>query len=159
MKNSLTLYRKRYIPNETVCLKDDIILFESENLIITKWNTLKPRLDISHGISAYFIDRGFKVSKIYNKDNHLVYWYCDIIEAAKDTLTNSLVIQDLLIDIVVYEDGKVRVLDLVEVSDSLEQGIIDTPTAAKALRTADTLLNIIYSGEFKTYQTYINDIE
>ena len=65
MEQTLKLYRKRYIPNESILLKDDNILFADDKLIITSWKTLKPRKDISYGYSAYFIDKGFKVSKMF----------------------------------------------------------------------------------------------
>ena len=37
------IYRKRLIPNECIPLKNDIILHADDLLLITKWNTLKPR--------------------------------------------------------------------------------------------------------------------
>ena len=40
-----TLYRKRFIPMETILLKDDNIVFQNEDVIVTKWNALKPRED------------------------------------------------------------------------------------------------------------------
>lgn len=49
--NHPALYRKRFIPDETVELKDDLILLISKDLIITSWDVLKPRRDISRGIS------------------------------------------------------------------------------------------------------------
>ena len=73
MEQSIQLYRKRYIPNECILLKNDRILKVENNLILTCWNTLKPRKDISFGYSAYFIDKGFKVSKMYNEKKELVY--------------------------------------------------------------------------------------
>ena len=36
------LYRKRLIPEECVLLKDDVILYMDDNVIVTKWVTLKP---------------------------------------------------------------------------------------------------------------------
>ena len=35
--SQFSLYRKRFIPDDFVHLKDDIILSMDENLIITKW--------------------------------------------------------------------------------------------------------------------------
>ena len=35
--NKLSLYKKRFIPNELIHLQDDIILVLENNLIITKW--------------------------------------------------------------------------------------------------------------------------
>ena len=45
------LYRKRYIPLEVKSLNDDEILFADDEIIVTKWNTFKPKKDFSNGIS------------------------------------------------------------------------------------------------------------
>ena len=49
------LYRRRYMPDEIVELKDDEILHIDDEIIVTKWNVLKPRKDIDHGISIYYM--------------------------------------------------------------------------------------------------------
>ena len=43
MKDNPVLYRKRMIPEECVLLKDDKVLELTDDIIITKWNTLKPK--------------------------------------------------------------------------------------------------------------------
>ena len=159
MEHTLKLYRKRYIPDESILLKDDTILFASDNLIITSWKTLKPRKDINHGYSAYFIDKGFKVSKMFHADGHLVYWYCDIIDTEYTKETNTYVFQDLLADVLIYPDGSVKVLDLDEVADLLESNVIDAPTVCKSLRILNELLQLIYQNQFEKYQQVINEIE
>ena len=155
---NLKLFRRRFIPEEIVELKDDKILSmdKNNNIIITKWNVLKPRNDIDHGISAYFINDGIKVSKIFNSDGNLVYWYCDIIETVHDN--NSYTFNDLLIDIIIHPDGKVEVVDMDEFADVMENGILTNNTIAKALRCANSLLKDIYSGNFEKYTRYIEKI-
>lgn len=159
MEPTLKLYRKRYIPNESILLKDDNIVFADDKLIITSWKTLKPRKDISYGYSAYFMEEGFKVSKMFHADGHLVYWYCDIIDTEYEEETNTYVFQDLLADVLIYPDGFVRVVDLDEIADLLDQGVINSATASKALRTLNNLLKLIYSGEFDKYQQILNNAE
>ena len=78
--NPPVLYRKRLIPSECILLKDDIIISCDENVILTKWNTLKPKKDLHHGYSCYLLKEGIKVSKFYREDNSLIYWYCDILD-------------------------------------------------------------------------------
>lgn len=153
------LYRRRFIPNELIYLKDDIILLMEPNLIITKWNTLNPRKDIARGISAFYLDQGFKVSKIYNKNDQLVYWYCDIIQAKKDPEKNTVIIEDLLIDVILYEDGKMRIMDLDELAEALEKHYITQEEATYALRTINSLLTLIADGHFNTLQEPINQAE
>lgn len=153
------LYRKRMIPEEIIHLKDDVILHNDANIIITKWNSLKPRKDFSNGISAYFLEEGFKVSKIFDKHQKLVYWYCDIIEYEYKEAEQAYIFTDLLVDVVVYPDNSLRVLDLDEIGDALETRLISKEKACKALQLCNQLLEHIYAGEFKKYQNLINHYE
>ena len=152
------LFRRRFIPDENIELKDDMILALEPNLIITSWNVLKPRRDISRGVSAYFIDKGIKVSKVFDNAGQMVYWYCDIIETHYDEKENTYTFNDLLIDVVVYPDGQVEVLDMDEFADAMEQGILSVGTIAHAMRATDDLLHTIYAGEFEEYTHYIDDM-
>ena len=152
------LFRRRFIPDENIELKDDMILALEPNLIITSWNVLKPRRDISRGVSAYFIDKGIKVSKVFDNDGQMVYWYCDMIETHYDENENTYTFNDLLIDVVVYPDGQVEVLDMDEFADAMEQGILSVGTIAHAMRATDDLLHTIYAGEFEKYTHYIDDM-
>ena len=76
---SINIYRKRIIPDECILLKNDTILEATDEFIITKWETLKPRRDFHHGYSCYYLKEGYKVSKFYREDHSLLYWYCDIV--------------------------------------------------------------------------------
>ena len=152
------LFRRRFIPDENIELKDDMILALEPNLIITSWNVLKPRRDISRGVSAYFIDKGIKVSKVFDNAGQMVYWYCNIIETHYDEKENTYTFNDLLIDVVVYPDGQVEVLDMDEFADAMEQGILSVGTIAHAMRATDDLLHTIYAGEFEKYTHYIDDM-
>lgn len=153
------LYRKRYIPAEMIPLKDDIIIAHTDNLIITKWVTLHPRKDIARGISAYFMDDGYKVSKIYDSNNQIVYWYCDIIQTIKNTEKNTVIFEDLLIDVILYEDGTVHICDLDELADALELNLISKKDALYAVRKLDSLLHIIYQDNFHELKDIINQAE
>ena len=152
MKKEISLYRRRYEPEETIFLKDDVILFQDEHTIISKWNSLKPRKDIACGVSAYLMDENIKVSKVMDHDGNLVYWYCDIIETIHNRNENSYIFCDLLIDVLVYENGETKVIDLDELGDALENGQITKEQAVLALRAANRLLSTIYSGGFSRYQ-------
>lgn len=154
----ISLYRKRYIPDEVNFLKDDEIVHVEENLIVTSWKALKPRKDISRGVSAYFLDKGYKVSKLYNADEEIVYWYCDIINTVKENDT-SFIFEDLLLDVVVYEDGKVVVLDADELAEAVEKHMISVEYSCMALRNMNSLLNVIYEGEFDAIKELIAKYE
>lgn len=155
----IRLFRRRFLPDEITELKDDEILSVSEDVIVTKWNVLKPRRDIARGLSAYFLNQGVKLSKIYNSSGSLVYWYCDIVEADIDRTAGTYIFNDLLIDVLIYPDGHVEVVDLDEFADIAEQNTIDKDTCLTALRTTDALLKKIYAGDFSQLTQYIEALE
>lgn len=155
----LLLYRKRLIPNECLRLKDDIILYQSEDKIVTRWQTLHPRKDMDHGYSLYLPKEGIKVSKFYRADNSLLYWYCDIVDYEFDEKAGSCTTTDLIADVIVMPDGFVKVLDLDELAEASKIGLIDSFLLQKALHRTNTLLNIIYRNEFETYKRMIEEFE
>ena len=64
--SEVKLYRKRIIPEECILLENDEILHIDREIIVTKWNTIRPKKTLHHGYSCYFLERGFKVSKFYD---------------------------------------------------------------------------------------------
>ena len=140
------LYRKRYMPSEVVHLKDDIITYQENNVMVTKWNVLHPKAKFSHGVSCYYMDKGWKISKFLNKDDELVYYYCDIIDTTYNQEENFYVFTDLLADVIIYENGFVKVVDLGEIAEALEEGIITDREAKLSLSRLDALLEVIYGG-------------
>lgn len=156
---SPVLYRKRLIPDECILLKNDVVLYCDEDVIVTKWNTIRPRKDMHHGMSCYFLKEGIKVSKFCDSDDRLVCWYCDIVTHTRDESTNTYVFTDLLADVVVSPDGFVKVLDLDELADAKESGLLSEEMLNTALRRTNWLLELIYRGEFYKLQKYINDTE
>lgn len=153
------LYRKRLIPEECVLLKDDIIIVCDEDIIITKWNALKPKKDLHHGYSCYFLKEGYKVSKFYKPDNTLLYWYCDIVDFSYTKSNNTMIVTDLLADVVVYPDGFVKIIDLDELVEALDQKKITQKDLKKSLIRINNLLQIIYRGDFIELQKKIEDSE
>lgn len=155
----LKLYRKRIIPEECILLKDDEVLYQDSEVIITKWNTIHPKKTLHHGYSCYFLERGFKVSKFYDHDGNLISWYCDIISYSYEEEDNAYTFTDLLVDVIVYPDGFVRVVDLDELADAARDGLISAEQMQLALRRTDKLLSVIYKGAFGKLQKYIEDQE
>ena len=156
--SNISIYRKRFIPDETNYLKDDVILHVDDSKIFTSWKALKARSDIERGVSAYFLNRGYKVSKLYDKDENVVYWYCDMINVVKNS-DEEYIFEDLLLDVIVYEDGRVVVMDADELATAMEDEMIPQEYVSKALRYMNDLLKIIYSGQFKAIQKYIDEAE
>lgn len=154
----ILLYRRRFIPNEIKPLADDSILYFDDDIIITSWKTLKPRSDFASGISVYYRKEGFKISRHCGADGTFTRWYCDIIAESKTE--DGLVFSDLLIDVVIFPDGTVRVVDLDEAADALEQGLITADLLTAALRSTNKLLSYIHQGRFpeltNCLEKYIN---
>ena len=154
MSNELQIYRKRLIPEECILLKDDIIVEQTEDHILTKWKTLNPKTTFSHGSSCYCLREGFKISKFYRHDGSLLYWYCDIVEYNYRPEDNSLVVTDLLADIILYPDGRMHVVDLDELAEALDEGLITQSQMSACLRQLNHLITIIYRDKFDRLQSF-----
>lgn len=142
------LFRKRLIPDECVALKDDEILFMDDDVIITKWQTLKPRKDFHHGYSCYFLKSGYKVSRFLAEDDSLVYWYCDIVTYLWDRTDNALTVIDLLADVIVKPDGKMNVIDIDELCEAKEKLLISDEQFFISVKQLGALIRIIQDGKF-----------
>ena len=149
------LYRRRIIPEECILLKDDIIQSCDEERIVTTWNALHPKKDLHHGSSCYFLKEGFKVSKFCREDDSLLYWYCDIVDFNYDPVKNTMIVTDLLADVIIYPDGFVKVVDLDELVTALESRSISLDTLKTGLMKLDRLLNIIYAGDFDRLKSHL----
>ena len=123
MSNELQIYRKRLIPEECILLKDDIIVEQNEDYILTKWKTLNPKTTFSHGCSCYYLKED-----------------------------NSLIVTDLLADIILYPDGRMHVVDLDELAEALEKGLITQAQMSACLRQLNNLITIIYRDKFDRLQ-------
>lgn len=147
MKKPVIL-RRRYIPHEIVDISCDELMFRSESILVTKWTSIKPRPDFYGGISFTFLNRGYKLGRFYDEDGRFLYWYCDIVEVHYDYTADTYTINDLLVDIKILPGGEVRLLDADELAQAIEEGLISNEQACKALKTLDSLLKLIYSGNF-----------
>jgi len=153
-----SIYRRRIIPAECILLKDDVIVYQDEKVIITKWNTLNPKTSFTHGCSCCFLEKGIKLSKFYRGDGSLLSWYCDIVDYAYSPDGQTLTATDLLADVVVYPDGRMKVVDLDELADALEQKLITTEQMTGCLRSLNHLLSLIYHGEFHSLQARLDSL-
>ena len=156
--SELQLYRRRLIPDECILLNDDIIVKQTEELVITSWNTLNPKISFSHGCSCYFLNEGFKISKFYRQGGSLLYWYCDIVEYARDEQAHTLTATDLLADVIVYPDGRIKVVDLDELAQAFDTGLLTAPQLSAALRQLDHLLTYIYKDKFDQLQAQLESL-
>lgn len=154
-----SLYRRRIIPNECILLKDDEMIYFEKDKLVTRWNTIRPKKDIHHGISCFFLADGFKVSKFYGHDNNLLYWYIDIISHKWEEDTSSLYVTDLLADVIIYPDGFVKVVDVEELAEAFEKGDLSPDVLCDALRKLNRILTAIYSDEFREMKEFVESFE
>lgn len=140
---NIAIYRKRLIPSECVLLKDDIILSRDADTIITSWKALHKRNDLSHGYSCYYLNRAIKLSRFIRHDG-CGYWYIDIVDYSWSDDNSTLTVTDLLADVVVYPDGRIRVIDLNELADAFTAHLIDETLLKKSLYALDRLLHELY---------------
>ncbi len=148
----LTIYRKRLIPDECILLKDDIIVSQTEDVVVTKWKTLNPKTAFQHGASCYFLKKGIKISKFYRADNSLFCWYCDIVRYDLSEQGPVLTVTDLLADVILYPDGSVKVADLDELAEAFEKGLISSEDLTLSLKQLNALLVCIYENRFSELQ-------
>lgn len=158
MNKVALLYRQRLIPRECIPLRDDIIVEQNDEVIVTRWNSLHPRPDFSHGCSCYFLQEGLKVSKVYRADGSLLHWYCDIVDYSYNPGDASLTVTDLLADVIISPEGLVRVVDLDELAEALETSLITQEQMITCLRRLDHLLTILYRDKFDRLRAHIDGL-
>lgn len=144
----ITLLRKRYFPNEEIDISDDDVLYVDDELLVTSWVPIRSRGDIKRGISYYFLNEGYKISKVFNNDDSLKYYYCDICryEVNKDKKIYKMI--DLLVDIEVFPDKHYIVLDFDELIDLFERKEISPKEYMRSVKNFSDLVTKINNGEF-----------
>mgnify|MGYP001175469454 FL=1 len=148
------IYRIRYIPSETVDLSSDTLLFRDSNYLITEWVPIKPRNDITNGISCVFLNEGWKISVMMDQIRNKNYWYCDVIDIVYDETNDTYFLYDLLTDIKITENS-VEIIDLDELAQAYEEQLITKEQILKSLKRTDRLLKLIYK---RNVPEYVNDL-
>lgn len=156
--NIAKLYRQRLIPAECILLKDDVIVYHDDEVIITKWNTINPKTEFSHGCSCHFLNEGLKVSKMYRADGTLLHWYCDVVDYSYNQEEEALTVIDLLADVIISPEGRMKVVDLDELAEAMERGLITKEQMTTCLRNLNHLLTIIYRDKFDRLQSRLDSL-
>ena len=157
--NGLVIYRKRILPEECIRLKDDIILKQTDDYIITKWNTLKPKEQFNHGYSCYFLKEGIKLSRFIKEDESLNCWYLDFVEYSFDREgdTDILTVTDLLVDVIISPEDEVKVVDIDELKKCLDEGEISGNQLINIISSLAKVFEKKANGEFKRYQEILEN--
>ena len=146
MADKPILYRKRLIPNECIRLDQDEVLFRSDQVLVTRWHTIRPKKDLDHGVSCFLLEKGWKISRFLTRENELICWYCDIMDYTYEAETDTYIFTDLLADVLLYPSGDISVVDLDEIAEALEQRLLEQRQVCLCMRRLDALLREIYGG-------------
>ena len=92
------------------------------------------------------------MSRFFYENDSILYWYCDIVDYDYYEETDTYIITDLLADVIIYPDGFVKVVDIGELADAREAGLLNDAMLKKALLTLNRLLQVIYDGGFEKLQ-------
>lgn len=157
--SGLKLYRRRLIPEECIPLPDDVVLHCDDDVLVTSWKTIRPKKDMDHGYSCYYLEEGYKISRFYRADHTLLYYYCDIISPSYEENSNTLIVTDLLADVIIYPDGFVKVVDVDELVTALNEGKLSLNLLKDALLTLDRLLRLIYAGKLDELLAPLDDFD
>ena len=68
---------------------------------------------------------------------------------------NSILTLDLLADVVIYPDGKIRILDLDELAEAFEKGLINEALLKTALHSLGNLMDAIYENSISALEAPI----
>ena len=84
-----------------------------------------------------------------------MYWYCDIVDYQDGPEENSILVLDLLADVIVYPDGRIRVVDLDELAEAFEKKLLSEKLLKKALLNLNDLLDALYENSISTLEAPI----
>lgn len=144
----MKLLRKRYIPNEIVDISGDEVIYQDDELIVTKWLPINKRNDIGSGISFAFLKEGYKISKFFDNEGKFSFWYCDIIDYKYEVTEDAHVFEDLLLDLKVYEDGQYEILDMNELVEAYDKKMITFEQVIKAFKSLEKLYEMVKNKNF-----------
>lgn len=161
--HNLTILRKRYIPLEEVDISLDRVLIYDARLLVTKWLPIRPREDFAWGVSYVNFEEPYKISRFYDHKDGFLYWYCDIIQTERwvDAATEKQFcrLTDLLVDVVMYPDGRIEVRDEEELDEALAAGLITSEQKDLALQAKETLVQRMQDGTFPPKDFYYWEYE
>lgn len=145
--DNIQLIRKRYYPDEEVNISGDEILYLDDDLLVTSWLPIKPREDISKGIAFWFLNKGYKITKLYDLEGKFIHYYCDICRYEVEKGKSYKMI-DLLADIIVEPSMTYRVIDMDELIDMLENHSLPPKEFMISIKNLTSLIEVINKGEF-----------
>jgi galactokinase/mevalonate kinase-like predicted kinase len=92
-------------------------------------------------LTFYMVDKGYTLSKVFNKEGEFMYYYCDIMKM-KQVGKWRYVMVDLLLDLIVYADGSYDVLDIDEFANAIDKGELKRNRQVYALRILHEMIQL-----------------
>jgi predicted RNA-binding protein associated with RNAse of E/G family len=99
------------------------------------------------GICYEFIEKGLEVIKIFDFNEQLTGYYCNINTRPK-TFDGGYEVVDLYLDVWVFPDLRFVVLDEEEFNDAVEKGLVDDDERIFAKRVLSDVLENLRAGNF-----------
>ncbi len=120
----------------------------SEDLLVARGDPAKPWCDRTTRM-YYLLDRGLGVVENIRLDDGRYSWYIHLAKFLRDDRRQCWIMKDLFVDVLVRKDltGH-RVVDLDDLAEALDLGLIDSAGAADVLRRTERLSAEIDAGRF-----------
>ena len=87
---------------------------------------------------------------LYHDDKKIITFWKTLHPKSDLAYGDTYVFTDLLADVIVKPDGNTRVVDLDELADAFELGLLSSQRMSCALRQLDDLLQAIYRDRFES---------
>lgn len=149
-----TFIRKRLIPEEEVDISSDELISCNGRVLVTRWFPIKPRRDIGWGVSYTDMERGYKISAVYDGEGTFGYWYVDVVSTEYFPGENKYVFTDLLADVRIYPGKEPESLDLDELEYAKKRGIVSVDDYNTALFIIDSIIKLYREGGFPDLLKY-----
>lgn len=156
----MSIYKHKLVPQETQDITQDHWIYRDEHWMLSTWSPAHSDMKVVKAVSIFDLEHGWQLSQKFDAQGQLKYWYCDII--ASYSQDGDLHIVDLILDVVLFPDGVIQVVDMPEFQNYVPQ----TPQEVEWLETAPTklqtlihqiLLNDFPSGKMKNLLSKIPD--
>lgn len=98
-------------------------------------------------LTYYFVKKGYTISKVFQKSGEFLYYYCDVMEMRQVGRLRYVMV-DLLLDMIVYPDGRYHLIDVDEFAEAIEKGQLKRRQQVHSLRTLDKMINLQTSRSF-----------
>ena len=131
------IIKHKLCPYESQDITNDHWHHISEDLLISTWNPVESEMQVASVLSIFELSKGVQISKKFNAQGQLKYWYCDLIAARYED--EALHITDLILDLVIFPDGVLQVIDVSEYQKYTPQ----SPWETKVLKEAPKNLSYL----------------